>query len=120
MEGHTRGGTSITVLLTGDGDEHSDSAPSLHQTRLQEKAMGAGVWAALNNRYKPRPVVKTQESVFMEEPEEIVIRSNGYVNLPESIWKALLRYSGIRSKKKRHVKKAVKQQLNKALLKAIS
>lgn len=49
----------------------------------------------------------------------IEIDENGACNLPEWLWKRLLKQSGLRSKKKRKQKKAVKKQFIKLLLKGL-
>lgn len=51
----------------------------------------------------------------MMESTILTIGKNGLINLPDHIWKILLKTSKIRSRKKRHIKKAVRKQFLKAL-----
>lgn len=51
----------------------------------------------------------------MTESTILTIGKNGLVVLPEHIWNILLKASKIRSRKKRHIKKAVRKQFHKAL-----
>lgn len=48
-----------------------------------------------------------------ELQEVVVVEPNGLVRLPQWAWERLYRMSGIRSKRKRHIKKAVKKQFTK-------
>ena len=57
----------------------------------------------------------------MTEPKKelLTLGPKGQVNLPEWVWKALLKESKVRSKKKRQQKKSVKKQLIKLINEAI-
>lgn len=48
--------------------------------------------------------------------EILKIGPGGRIDLPDWVWLALYKQSGIRSKKRRHVKKAVKRELHKAII----
>jgi t-SNARE complex subunit (syntaxin) len=47
--------------------------------------------------------------------EILVVEPNGMVQLPRWVWKRLLKMSRIRSRKKRHQKKAIKKQFMKLI-----
>lgn len=54
-----------------------------------------------------------------QRKELLVIKENGRVELPEWLWKILLKRSGIRSRKSRHVKKAIKKEFSNLIRAAI-
>lgn len=47
--------------------------------------------------------------------ELLTVSPRGVVQLPEWVWKRLLKMSGVRSRKKRHQKKAIKKEFIKMI-----